>query len=136
MANAVLLILDHRIETDIFHAFEDIGFHKGIGLFQLGDKLLRLQALGGSGPVLMTGAAGLGKMTGTLQEMQFVVIPPGTDIALPDQIQGPDQLHAFKIRTVKFGHHGLDLTAVDHPHENGLDHIIIMVPQSDLVAAQ
>ena len=33
-------------------------------------------------------------------------------------------------------HHGLDLGTVEHAHEDGLDHIIIMMAQGDFVAAQ
>ena len=65
------------------------------------------------------------------------VIPgPAPDSLLPDQIKGPDQLHSLEIGAVKLGHHGLDLAAVEHPHQDGLDHVIIVMAQGNFVAAQ
>ena len=37
---------------------------------------------------------------------------------------------------MQLGHHGLHLRAVEHPHEDGLDHVVVMMAQRDLVAAQ
>ena len=68
--------------------------------------------------------------------MQIIIITPCLDIILADQIQRADQLHAFKICAVQLWHHGLHLSAVQHPHEDRLDNIIVMVSQSDLIAPQ
>ena len=68
--------------------------------------------------------------------MQIVVISPVLDVVLADQIHGADQLHALEIRAVQLRHHGLHLSAVQHPHEDRLDNIIVMVSQSDLIAPQ
>ena len=37
---------------------------------------------------------------------------------------------------MEFGHHSLELTAVQHPHENGFDDIVEVVSQGDFIAAQ
>ena len=37
---------------------------------------------------------------------------------------------------MQLGHHGLHLRAVEHAHEDGLDHVVVVVAQRDLVAAQ
>ena len=68
--------------------------------------------------------------------MQVVVISPRLDIILAYQIQRTDQLHSFEIGAVELWHHSLDLGTVKHAHEDGLDHIVIMVAKRDLIAAQ
>ncbi len=84
----------------------------------------------------MTSRAGIRKMTGTLQEVKVIIISPGTDVALPDKIKGADQLHPLKICAVELWHHRLDLRTVKHAHQDCLDHVIIMMPQRDLIAAK
>ena len=37
---------------------------------------------------------------------------------------------------MQFRHHGLYLTAVKHPHQNGFDHIIVVVTEGDFIAAK
>ena len=37
---------------------------------------------------------------------------------------------------MQFGRHGLQLRTVEHAHDGGLDHIVEVMPQRDLVAAQ
>ena len=68
--------------------------------------------------------------------MQIIVISPVLDVILPDQVHRADQLHALEIRTVKLRHHGLYLSTVQHSHQDRLDDVIVMMSQSDLVAAQ
>ena len=53
-----------------------------------------------------------------------------------DAVHRPDQLHALKVFGVELGHHSLELGAVEHADQGGLDHIAEMVAQGDLVAAQ
>ena len=130
------LIGDDRIEADIFHAAEDMRLHLRIALFQLADELLDLLALRLCLLVGAAGRAGIGEFAGALDKMQIVRVAPRLDIVLADQIERPDQLHALKIRAVEFRHHGLDLRAPEHPHQNGLDHVVVMMAQRDLVAAE
>ena len=66
----------------------------------------------------------------------MVVVTPFLDVILTHQIKRTYQLHTLKIRAVQFWHHGLHLCPVKHSHKDSLDHIIIMMSQSDLVAAQ
>ena len=68
--------------------------------------------------------------------MQAVAGSPRQYILLLHIVQGPDQLHALKIGTVELGHHGIDLPSVEDPHKDGLNHIIKMVAQGNLVASQ
>ena len=59
------------------------------------------------------------------------------DVVLADQIHGADQLHALENSCcADFRHHGLHLSAVQHPHKDRLDNIIVMVSQGDLIAPQ
>ena len=68
--------------------------------------------------------------------MKVVVIPPCLDVRLADHVHRADQLHAFEVLAVELRHHRLDFSAVQHAHERRLDHIIEMMPQGDLVAAE
>ena len=52
------------------------------------------------------------------------------------QVEGADELHALEVRAVKLGHHGLHLSAVEHAHEDGLNHVVEVMAQRDFVAAQ
>ena len=51
-----------------------------------------------------------------------------------DAVQGADQLHPLEVGAVQLGGHRLELGAVKHPHHGGLDHVVKVVPQGDLVA--
>ena len=66
----------------------------------------------------------------------MVFVPPAEDILLPDQVEGADELHALEVCGAELRHHGLKLAAVEHAHQYGLDHIVIMVAERNLVAAQ
>ena len=85
---------------------------------------------------VVAGRAGVGKAAGALDEVQSVVIAPRLDVVLPDEVQRTDQLHARKIPAVQLWHHGLELSAVQHPHEIGFNYIVKVMPQSNLVASQ
>ena len=51
-------------------------------------------------------------------------------------IQGADELHAGVVGAPQLGGHALHLRPVQHPHEDGLDDVVEVVPEGDLVAAQ
>ena len=68
--------------------------------------------------------------------MQVIAVTPFLDIILADQIQRTDQLHTFKICAVQLWHHGLHLGSIEHAHQNGLNDIIVMMTQSNLVASK
>ena len=52
------------------------------------------------------------------------------------QVQRTNQLHALKVLAVELRHHRLDLAAIEHSHQNGLNYIVEVMTESDLVAAQ
>ncbi len=75
-------------------------------------------------------------MTGTLNEVQVIGVTPGFDVIFPDEVHGANQLHPGEVGAVKLGHHGLHLSTVKHAHQDGFNHIVIVMPQGDLVASQ
>ena len=125
----------HGIQIDILHALENVALHEWILLFQGADQLFDLHTLG-LVFFVVAGGAGVGELAGTLDKVQVVGITPCLDVILAHQIQRADELHALEVGAVKLRHHGLDLGTVEHTHKNGLDDIVIVVSQRDLVAAQ
>ena len=135
MPGTALLVRNHRVQIYIFHAPEDVFLYLRVLRCKCADQVLDRTPFG----ALLCAAAGsaaLCQTTGTLDKMQIIIIPPANDILFPDQIHGTDQFHTVKIGAVELGHHGLNLRAIEHSHQDGLNHIIIMVPQGDLVAPQ
>ena len=133
---AVLLVGDNGAEVDVFHAAEDVLLHLRIDLFQLSDEVLDLKTLRFGLSVLVAGGAVFGELAGTLYEVEVIVVPPVLYISLADKIQRTYQLHALEVGAVELRHHGLHLTAVEHTHKYGLDNVIEVVTESDLVAAE
>ncbi len=131
-----IFIGNYRGEIDIFYTAENILFHEGVDLLHSGDEVFDLHTLGGRRAIRAAGGAGVCKMAGTLNKVELIVISPVHNVRFADQVHGPDQLHAFKVRAVKLGHHGLNLPAVQHPHKNGFDHVIEVVSESNLIAAE
>ena len=132
----IFLVGNDFVQVDIFHAAENILFDLRILLRQLGNQLFYHHALGNRPLVRVAGGAGVCEMAGALDKLQVVIVAPVLDVRLPDQIHGTYQLHSLEVGAVQFRHHGLHLSAVDHAHEDGLDDIIEVVSQGDLVAAQ
>ena len=58
------------------------------------------------------------------------------DFSLTNEVERADKFHSLIVCAVELRHHGLDLGAVEHAHEDGLNHIIIMMAQGDFVTAQ
>ena len=135
MAFSILLIANHRIQIDIFHTLEDIALDEWIRLFQCLDQLFDLHTFGFC-LFIITGSTGVSKFTCALNEMQIVIISPRLDAVLSDQIHRTDQFHPPEIGAVQLWHHGLYLCAIQHPHQDGLDHIVIVMTESNLVTAQ
>ena len=100
------------------------------------DQILDLHSLGNTGTICTAGSTGIGKFTCTLDKMKVIIISPVFDICLPDQIHRTDQLHSLKICTMELRHHSLYLRSVKHSHQDRLDHIIIVMSKSDLVATK
>ena len=134
MLHAAGLIARKGIQRNGVDAAEDAFFNVWAGLPKLLQQQLDLLPLGGAAIV---GALGfLGKAAGALEKFQPVVALPGQNVLLMDAIKRPDQRHAGEIFAVELGRHGLQLRPVKHAQHRGLHHIVEMVPQSDLIAAQ
>ena len=132
---AVILISQDCIHADVLHAAENVPFD-GRGCFlQLGDQPFGLQPLG-SGSSVAVHRACVCKVTGTADKLQSIDIPPCLDIVFADQIQRANQLHSFKVGAVELWHHGLCLTAVQNAHQCCFYYIVIMVAESNLIAAE
>ena len=132
----MLLVADHGIEVYIFHAAENVALYVWVRLFHLGDHFFDLHAFGDARAVRTAGRARIGKAAGALDEVQIIVIPPVDDVGLADQVHRADDLHSIKMDAVQLWHHRLDLCAVEHAHEVCLDHIVVVMAECDLIAAQ
>lgn len=135
MADTIFFITDHSVQVDVLHTAEDILLNVRILLAKLPDQILDLRALG----ALLCTAAGstaFRETAGTLDKVQVIVIHPVDDVFLAHQIQRTNQLHPREIRAVQLRHHRLYLRPVKHSHKDGLDHIVKMMSQRNLVAAE
>ena len=132
---AMGLIAGHGVQTDGVNAVENTLFDVGVVPLQAADQQLDLLPLGAAAAVVAHGAV-FGEAAGALNELQLIVAFPRQNVVLMDAVQRPDQLHALKIRAVQLGQHGLDLGAVEHPHDRRLNDVAEVVAQGDLVAAQ
>ena len=133
MSHTILLISHNCINIYILYALENVSLYKRVHLFQVTDQFLDFHTFGAV--FVIAGSTGICKFTCTLNKMEIIVVTPCLNIILPHQIQWTDQLHSLKVGAVKLGHHSLYLGTVKHSHKNGLNHIIIVVTQCNLVAA-
>ena len=132
MSHTILFISHNCINIYILYALENVALYKRIHLFQVTDQFLDFYTFGAI--FVIAGSAGICKFTCTLNKMEIIVVTPCLNIILPHQIQWTDQFHSLKVGAVKLGHHSLYLGTVKHAHKNGLNHIIIVVTQCNLVA--
>ena len=121
-----------RVQLHAVDAVEDVLLHLGVLVVQAGDQPFHRLAAGGA----LVHGGGLGQSAGAAYEFQAEGVPPGDDVSLANQVQRADQLHAREVGAVHLGHHALQLGAVEHGHDGGLDHVVEVVAQGDLVAAQ
>ena len=75
-------------------------------------------------------------MAGALQKVQSVPIPPSADVGLPNIVHRADQFHAVKIGAVQFRHHGLNLPAMEHSHQDRLNDVVIVMTERDLITSE
>mgnify|MGYP007007659816 CR=1 FL=1 len=136
MFHTIFLVCDNCMKINIFHTSENITFYMRIYFLKFCNQILDLHSLGNTGTICPAGSTGIGKFTCTLDKMKVIIISPVFDICLPNQIHGTDQLHSFKVCTVELRHHSLYLRSVKHSHQDRLDHIIIVMSKSNLVAAK
>ena len=125
----------HRVEGDGVDAVEDALFNVRVALTQTAQQKLDLLPLR---DIDVSGIRGtpFRKAAGALDKLKAVVARPGDDVVLMHAVERADQRHALEVCAVQLRQHGLKLRAVEHADERRLDHIVEMVPQSDLAAAE
>ena len=111
----------------VFDRIENIGLDLRVFRCEPGDQRLDRSALGIA--LQRFGGAGAG------QEGQAAAVRPCLHGALTHQIQRADQLHPRIMAGGKARQHGLHLPAVQQPHQNGFDRIVVMVAEGDLAAS-
>ena len=121
-------------DADGVQAVEDALFDVRVFALEALDEHLDFLALATATAVVTDGAT-FGKAAGALDKLQPVVIFPVDNVLLVDAIHGADEFHAAEIQAVEFGHHALQLRAVEHRHDGGLDDVGKVVAQRNLVAA-
>ena len=133
--HALGFIAGHGVQRHGVDAAEDAVLDVRVVAFQSAEQDLRLLPLGTATAIVAHGAV-LSEAAGALDEFQLVVSLPCQNILFPDAIHWADEGHAGKTGAVEHGGHGLQLRAVEHTHDGGLDDIVEVVAQCDLVAAQ
>ena len=121
-------------DADGVQAVKDASFDVRIFALEALDERLDFLTLATATAVVTDGAT-LGKAAGALDKLQPVVVFPVDDVLLVDAIHGADEFHAAEIQAVELGHHALQLRAVEHRHDGGLDDVGEVVTQRNLVAA-
>lgn len=136
MSDSVFLICHNGVQIYVLYTAENIGLYIRIDLFHFCDHMLDLHTLRCTFPIWPAGRTSVCKSACTLNKVQAVIVSPVFDILFPDQIKRADQFHALKMNAVKLRHHGLHLTAVEHSHQDRLNHIVKMMSQCNLVASK
>ena len=134
MQFAAGLVAGERLDADGVQAVEDALFDVRVFALEALDEHLDFLPLATATAVVTDGAT-FGKAAGALDKLQPVVIFPVDNVLLVDAIHGADEFHAAEIQAVEFGHHALQLRAVEHRHDGGLDDVGEVVAQRNLVAA-
>lgn len=115
MLYPIFFIGDNRIEVNILNAFENIALNIRAGLSEFFNQGFHFLAFGSTAFIVGNHAI-FCESAGALYKLEVVVKFPINDGFLSDQVHGSNQLHIFKITAFKFGHHGLNLSAVKHAH--------------------
>ena len=76
------------------------------------------------------------KCAGAGEAFQSAGIAPRENAALPHEIERADDLYALVVLGADAREHGLHLPAVEHGHQRGLNHIVVVMPQRDFVASK
>ena len=134
--HVLTLVAEDLVQAHVFHRAEDVPLDIRIRFLQLLDQLLRLEALRAGLTVGVAGRAGLGEVAGALDEVQAVVVAPVLDFRLTDEVERTDELHTREVCGVELRHHRLVLPGVEHAHQDGLDDVVEVVAERDLVAAE
>ena len=121
-------------DADGVQAVKDASFDVRIFALEALDERLDFLTLATATAVVTDGAT-FGKAAGALDKLQPVVVFPVDDVLLVDAIHGADEFHAAEIQAVELGHHALQLRAVEHRHDGGLDDVGEVVAQRNFIAA-
>ena len=121
-------------DADGVQAVKDASFDVRIFALEALDERLDFLTLATATAVITDGAT-FGKAAGALDKLQPVVVFPVDDVLLVDAIHGADEFHAAEIQAVELGHHALQLRAVEHRHDGGLDDVGEVVAQRNFIAA-
>lgn len=132
---SVDLVAKDLVQDDVLGRFKEVLGDLRVGFSQFGDEFFGFQAFGDGGAVVGAAGAVFCKFAGALEEAEAVVVAPAEDVGLADEVHGADELHSFEIGAAEFWHHGLVLAGVEHAHEDGLNDVVVVVAQCDLVAA-
>ena len=135
MLDTLGLIARHGVQCNGVDAAEDAVFDVGVIALEAAEQNFGLLPLGTAAAVVAHGAV-FGKAAGALNELKVVVALPRQNILLADAVHRADEGHAGEAGAVELGGHGLELGTVEHAHHGGLDDIVEVVAQRDLIAAQ
>ena len=135
MLDSAGLEAGHRVKGDGVDAVEDALFNVRVALTQTAQQKLDLFPLRDVDVPCVRGTP-FRKAAGALDKLKAVVARPGDDVVFVYAVERADQRHALEVCAVQLRQHGLKLGAVEHADERRLDHIVEMVPKSDLVAAE
>ena len=125
------MIPKHAGQVDVFDAVDDVLLDLWIALAKTRNERLNLRALRA-----FALPAARGHRAGAVQKGQAIVRRPRDHVALVHEVERTNEFHAGIVLGVQFRHHGLDLPAVDHRHQNSLRNIIKVVTERNFVAAE
>ena len=132
MIDAAPFVAGEGVKMHGVDAVKNVLFDLGIFRFQASQQLLGFPSFG----AFFSPLAFLRKPAGTLDEREAVIPLPREDIVLTDAVERTDQLHPLKVLAVQLREHRLQLRAVEHCHYRRFDHVVEMMPERDLVAAE
>ena len=129
MPHAALFVAHERIQLYSVNAVEDSFFCAGRFRLQRSDEILRALSA-------RIGFARGGECTAAGEEGECVFLGPRENITLLDAVKWADQFHPRIVVACAFRTHSLQLTAVEHSHQCGFNHVVEVMPQCDLITPQ
>lgn len=133
MMSLRILITDYFVQDDVLRGFEDVFLYLRIGLFELLDEHLGLQSGAADSTFWLSDV--LGEAAGALDELEPIEVPPRFHVIFPNEVKRPDEFHTFEVVAVQLWEHRLIGAGMKEVHEDGLDHVVIMMAEGDFVAA-
>ena len=138
MADTILFIADDCVDVDVFHTPEDVSpRHTDLSFSARAISFLISMRFETLEPVRAAGRAGVGEAAGALDEVQ-IVVHRASALMSSSRIRYIGRISSMPGKFVlwSFGIMVWTWRAVEHAHENRLDHVVIVMPQRDLVAAE